>query len=184
MEPRASRVVLEKTWDSWMAYRRRYNDSATLADWMAKRFGVRIRQGAAQFLDTPAFALPRSRPRSSDGDPMTAGPWKIRLVAPDGSRCVRICQLGRAGAQGARGQGEGRPPRRRRLKLRARPQRKPRLERESQTAKALQWLDAIDHDLIIMVPVFAEKRIADRSNQDRSRFCRPSMPLMAELKNA
>lgn len=32
----------EKTWDSWMAYRRRYNDSVTLADWMAKRFGVRI----------------------------------------------------------------------------------------------------------------------------------------------
>ena len=23
---------------------------------------------------------------------MTAGPWKIRLIAPDGSPCVRICQ--------------------------------------------------------------------------------------------
>lgn len=23
---------------------------------------------------------------------MTAGPWKIRLIAPDGSRCVRVCQ--------------------------------------------------------------------------------------------
>ena len=32
----------KKTWDSWMAYRRRYNDSVTPADWMAKRFGVRI----------------------------------------------------------------------------------------------------------------------------------------------
>lgn len=28
-------------WDSWMTYRRRYNDSVTLADWMAGRFGMR-----------------------------------------------------------------------------------------------------------------------------------------------
>ncbi len=29
------------TWDSWMTYRRKYNDSVTLLDWIAGRFGVK-----------------------------------------------------------------------------------------------------------------------------------------------
>ena len=33
---------------------------------------------------------------------MTAGPWKIRLIAPDGSACVRICQRDEAQSEVAR----------------------------------------------------------------------------------
>ena len=76
--------------------------AVTLADWMAKRFGVRIGKGAAQFLDTPAFAC-RDRAKinaMAAHDRRAVENW---LVAPDGSRCVRICQRDEQ-VQGARGQ--------------------------------------------------------------------------------
>lgn len=47
----------ETQWDSWMAYRRKYNDSVTLADWLAKRFGLRIgkvRHNSAALQRSPA----------------------------------------------------------------------------------------------------------------------------------
>lgn len=117
---------------------------------------------------------------------MTAGPWKIRLVAPDGSRCVRICQRD----EQERKEREAKEKADREAKEEAEAARlateeAARLEREKpDREKALQWLDAIDHDLIIMVPVFAEKRIADLVESGSLKVLSALHALMAELKNA
>lgn len=54
----------DTAWDSWNAYRRKYNDSVTLLDWMAGRFGVRagnVRHNNAVMTRTPAEIVAKFR---------------------------------------------------------------------------------------------------------------------------
>lgn len=54
----------ETAWDSWNAYRRRYNDGVTLMDWIAGRFGVKAgkaRHNNATLTRSPAEIVGKFR---------------------------------------------------------------------------------------------------------------------------
>lgn len=52
------------TWDSWMTYRRKYNDSVTLLDYIAGRFGVKagkVQHNSATLQRSPSEIIAKFR---------------------------------------------------------------------------------------------------------------------------